>query len=423
MPAMAGIFINYRRDDSPGVAGRLFDYLALKYSRHGIFMDVDAMKPGMDFAEQLDAQVSQCRVLLAVIGPRWFDARDQAGRRRLDSNRDYVRIELASALKRSIPVIPILVDGAAMPDEDSLSDDLRPLARRHALELRHTRFNSDADTIMRALEGVVPRRRFRWAAAAATMLVIAGVAAGGAVWVEFHRSCCSTPSPPAAVASTTAPGPNPPAALAPSVPSQQAALPPPAPPSAAPAPQPNALAAPGTAVATASSGAMVNIDLFGSDYRNIVLSADDPALCQSACSADSECAAWSLVHPGIQGPNARCWLKNRIPQSTASACCVSGIERQAPVPPLPTDTAAPAGSGPAPGINLFGADFRNIVLRVDNWALCQNACRADPQCLAWTTVHPGIQGPNARCWLKNRIPPPTANACCTSGLERAAAGQ
>ena len=61
---MAGIFINYRRDDTPGVAGRLFDYLATKYSRGDLFMDVDAMRPGMDFAKQLDTQVSQCRVLL-----------------------------------------------------------------------------------------------------------------------------------------------------------------------------------------------------------------------------------------------------------------------------------------------------------------------------------------------------------------------
>jgi hypothetical protein len=94
---MAGIFINYRRDDAPGVAGRLFDYLVSKYPRSSLFMDVDAMKPGMDFARQLDAQVSQCRVLLAMIGPRWLEMRDQAGHRRLDSDRDYVRIEIASA--------------------------------------------------------------------------------------------------------------------------------------------------------------------------------------------------------------------------------------------------------------------------------------------------------------------------------------
>jgi hypothetical protein len=109
---MAGIFINYRRDDAPGVAGRLFDYLAGRFSREDLFMDVDAMKPGVDFAKQLDNQVSHCRVLLAVIGPHWLDAKDKTGVRRLDNEKDYVRVELASALKRDIAVIPVLVDGA-----------------------------------------------------------------------------------------------------------------------------------------------------------------------------------------------------------------------------------------------------------------------------------------------------------------------
>ena len=197
MPAMAGIFINYRRDDAPGVAGRLFDYLALKYPRSGIFMDVDAMKPGIDFAEQLDSQVSQCRVVLAVIGPRWSDAKDQAGHRRLDSDGDYVRIELASALKRAIPVIPVLVDGAAMPREESLSDDLKPLARRHALELRHTRFNSDADAIMHALEAVVPRRRAPWGLVTAGAFVVAAVVALAVLWPKLAAKLHPAAAPPA----------------------------------------------------------------------------------------------------------------------------------------------------------------------------------------------------------------------------------
>ena len=79
---MADIFINYRRDDAPGVAGRLFDHLASRYSRGQLFMDVDAMEPGIDFAKQLEVQISQCHAVIAVIGPHWLDARDQAGHRR-----------------------------------------------------------------------------------------------------------------------------------------------------------------------------------------------------------------------------------------------------------------------------------------------------------------------------------------------------
>ena len=80
---MSGIFINYRRDDAPGVAGRLYDHLAKNFSRRDLFIDVDAIKPGRDFVKQLDAQVSQCDVLLALIGPHWMAAEDEQGRRRI----------------------------------------------------------------------------------------------------------------------------------------------------------------------------------------------------------------------------------------------------------------------------------------------------------------------------------------------------
>jgi hypothetical protein len=161
---MAGIFINYRRDDSSGVAGRLGDRLAQNFSRRDIFMDVDAMKPGLDFVKQLDEHVAKCDVFLAVIGPSWLKATDEKGRRRLDLPRDYVRVELACALKREIPVIPVLVNGAAMPIEDDLPDDLKSLTNRHALELRHTRFAADSEAIIRALHIILPRTKWlrRW---------------------------------------------------------------------------------------------------------------------------------------------------------------------------------------------------------------------------------------------------------------------
>ena len=227
---MAGIFINYRRDDAPGVAGRLFDYLALKFPRRSLFMDVDAMQPGRDFAKQLDTQVSQCQVLLAVIGPHWLDAKDKAGQRRLDAEKDYVRVELASALKRAIPVIPILVDGAAMPPEDTLSDDLKPLTRRHALELRHTRFNADADAIVHALESVVPRRSLALLPIGAAVAV-AAIALVAVLWPKIAAELHPGATPPAVVAANSSvpslPAPN---SSAPSLPA--AALP------AAPQPTP-----------------------------------------------------------------------------------------------------------------------------------------------------------------------------------------
>jgi hypothetical protein len=175
---MTGIFINYRRDDVRGVAGRLYDHLTTTFSKDDVFMDVDAMKPGMDFVKQLDTSVSQCHVFLAMIGPNWLEAKDHSGRRRLDDSKDFVRVELASALQREIPVIPVLIDGAEMPPEERLPDDLKPLARRQALELRHTRFNSDADTIVGVLEKFWPRQRHvPWRLIAAGVAVAVAVAA------------------------------------------------------------------------------------------------------------------------------------------------------------------------------------------------------------------------------------------------------
>ena len=176
--SMPGIFINYRRDDAPGVAGRLYDHLARKFSRGSLFIDVDAIKPGLDFVKQLDAQVSQCDAVLAIIGPHWLTAADSKGKRRLDDTHDYVRIEIASALKRDIPVIPVLIDGAEMPAEGDLPEDLASLARRHALELRHTRFASDADAVVTALHTVLPKTKKSWALP---------LAAAAVVGVDRHR--------------------------------------------------------------------------------------------------------------------------------------------------------------------------------------------------------------------------------------------
>ena len=180
---MTGIFINYRRDDAPGVAGRLYDHLAKSFSRRDLFIDVDAIKPGLDFVKQLDTQVSQCDVLLALIGPHWLKAEDEQGAQRLQGDRDYVRIEIAVALKRDIPVIPVLINGADMPVEAQLPEDLKSLSRRHALELRHTRFAADADAIAAALKDALPKRKSRWPYMAAATCLAASIGLGSALYL------------------------------------------------------------------------------------------------------------------------------------------------------------------------------------------------------------------------------------------------
>lgn len=230
---MPGIFINYRRDDAPGVAGRLYDYLSRSFSRRELFIDVDAIKPGLDFVKQLDSQVSQCDVMLALIGPHWTTAQDEKGRRRLDGEKDYVRIEIASALRRDIPVIPVLLDGAAMPAEEELPDDLKSLARRHALELRHTRFASDAGDIADALRASLPKRKRRWMWPAAAAACLLGLPI---VWALYIWEGPAPPEPKtAAVSSAAETAPPEPASDEASPPAQ----PPPEPKTAAVSPAPD----------------------------------------------------------------------------------------------------------------------------------------------------------------------------------------
>ena len=154
------IFINYRREDSIGTAGRLRDRLAEAFGEENLFMDVDNIPAGVDFVADLNSQVAACRVFLAVIGPNWLDAKDESGVRRLDNPDDFVTIEIAAALARDIRVIPVLVDNARMPRADKLPEPIRPLVRRNAVELRNTQFRRDAETLVaRMREALVPRGR------------------------------------------------------------------------------------------------------------------------------------------------------------------------------------------------------------------------------------------------------------------------
>ena len=150
-----GIFVSYRRQETGPVAGRLYDRLADRFGKSHVFIDVDAIEPGVDFAEEIFRAVAACRVLLAIIGPSWLTAADERGSRRLEDPQDWVRLEIQAALTRGVRVIPILVEGAVMPAPDDLPDSLAGLARRHALRIRHESFGSDAGRLMAAVEQVL----------------------------------------------------------------------------------------------------------------------------------------------------------------------------------------------------------------------------------------------------------------------------
>ena len=145
------IFISYRRDDSAGQAGRMKDRLARELGDNAIFMDVDGIPLGVDFVKRLTAEVAACDILLAVIGPQWGDILDEKGRRRLEDPNDFVRVEIGAALQRDIPVVPILLEGTRIPRAEELPSELRSLAVRNGLNVRHSSFHSDLDRLVREL--------------------------------------------------------------------------------------------------------------------------------------------------------------------------------------------------------------------------------------------------------------------------------
>jgi hypothetical protein len=176
------VFISYRRSDSAGYAGRVWDRLERDLGRHSLFMDVAAIPLGTNFPKVLHEEVAKCDVLLAMIGPNWLDARDDLGpladvslaeaehkNRRLDDPNDYVRIEIAQALQRGIPVIPILLDSATIPKADQLPEDLKELASRNGMHIHHASFHDDMNRLIRELK-------------------TGGLAISGKVFISYRRS-------------------------------------------------------------------------------------------------------------------------------------------------------------------------------------------------------------------------------------------
>jgi hypothetical protein len=151
------IFITYRREDSIDVTGRIYDRLCQHFGKQNVFKDVDSIPLGVDFRKHLGDSVGQCDVLLTVIGREWL-AGDR-GQRRLDDVRDFVRIEMEAALKRDIPVVPVLVQGSSMPSLEDLPEILQSLVYRNGIPVRpDPDFHQDMDRLIKGIEGYLKKK-------------------------------------------------------------------------------------------------------------------------------------------------------------------------------------------------------------------------------------------------------------------------
>jgi formylglycine-generating enzyme required for sulfatase activity len=180
---MAGkIFISYRRDDSAANALGIGQYLEREFGRRNVFIDID-MRAGAKFPVVLEERLAECKVLIALIGPAWLDARDKAGKRRLDDPDDWVRLEISHALKRGITVIPVCVGGAELPAKWDLPEDVRGLIDHQAASVTTTGFRNEMAGLTRDIRAI-PRPWLvkRIAAAVAAVVSVLLVA-----WIVLYQ--------------------------------------------------------------------------------------------------------------------------------------------------------------------------------------------------------------------------------------------
>ena len=155
---MGGVFICYRRDDTAGFARLICDRLSKRLGRENVFIDVLDIEPGLDFVEVLSERVGKCDALVAVIGKYWISSDNQ---RRLADDHDFVRIEIAAALKRNVRVIPVFVQGAAMPNREQLPDALEKFSRRQGIDLSDANFDSGVKRLTGILSSLAEENRQR----------------------------------------------------------------------------------------------------------------------------------------------------------------------------------------------------------------------------------------------------------------------
>ena len=199
---MADIFLSYRRADTAGHAGRLDDVFEARFGPGTVFRDVESIDGGTDFVQAIEKALAGARVMVVLIGNTWASETRPDGGRRLDDPADFVRLEVATALKQGLPVVPVLVEGAQMPAESALPADLKPLARLQAIELSEGRWAYDTGRLLETIARVaklVPggagtrvRSRAVWYAFAAILLA----AVIGGAWYALRPPAPPPPPPP-----------------------------------------------------------------------------------------------------------------------------------------------------------------------------------------------------------------------------------
>lgn len=144
------IFLCYRREDSAGHAGRIYDRLNQRFPGR-VFMDVTGIGVGSRWAEVIEQTLGSCEVVVILIGRRWLE-RGPTGSRRIDDPEDHLRAEITTALRLKRKIVPLLVSGAAVPEPEDLPQDVAPILDWQALRIDDDDFDHDSSRLVKALE-------------------------------------------------------------------------------------------------------------------------------------------------------------------------------------------------------------------------------------------------------------------------------
>nr|AEQ20334.1 formylglycine-generating sulfatase-like enzyme [uncultured bacterium EC5] len=350
---MSVVFISYRRLSALVHARAVYERLSRELGPGQVFIDLDDMEVGVDFVEQTNDQLRGCRVLLALIDPDWATAADPNGRRRLDRANDFVRIEIATALRRGIRVVPILIGDAEMPEADALPEDLKPLARRHALALDFRRFDAEIARLVAVIRRILanPAQDAKSAVEAAAGPAAAAPAAPPPAEAADEAPAARPGPAPAPAAEpprpVARPQPAPPEKPAPkpvAAPPRPAANPPPPAPKPGPAPEPVASPPPGLASATTVS--------YPAKHRWPEPAGDPRELASTAtASYPAKRISWPLVGGGAAAVAVVGFLMLRParspqPSDAAPAAQTQPIAQQSVRTPQPPAAAPPAQAQP-----------------------------------------------------------------------------
>jgi hypothetical protein len=155
MPESFNVFLSYRRRDATHFAGRLRETISRDVPQATIFRDIDSIKLGEDFVQVLDQQLDSCRAMIVVIGPDWVGLDEKTGKRRIDDPEDFARLEVEHAIDRKIPLIPVLLDGAQLPDANGLPETLRPIRRRQHIAVDGQNYSRTVPEISARLKEIL----------------------------------------------------------------------------------------------------------------------------------------------------------------------------------------------------------------------------------------------------------------------------